>query len=390
MRARWPAIGILLLAGCCYYAPVATVRRGGGIGREPAVRVRLSTGDAVGISSDRGLVLVAGSLRRQVAADQPVDVRPGAGIAVTVAGRAWQVCRDTLVCTTAPEATIRVGSRRYRGSLLVFGSADEGLIVVNLLPIEAYLAGVVPCEIGSIEPGTVEAVKAQAVAARSFTLARREKHRYAGYDLWDSYLRDQEYQGAGQETEIGRQAVAATRGEVLEYRGLIAEALYHANCGGVTSNGFQPFLKSVRDAPGHRSGAKPYCSGFPNFSWRVVVSRDSLESAVARIAKATGGLSIRGFRLDKDRQSGRVKYLHFGTARGEVRVHGSDFRAGLGLRSQNFGMQMHGSSVTIDGRGFGHGAGMCQDGAVGMARSGSRYKQILCHYYSGVRLTRVY
>jgi len=389
MRARWPAVGILLLAGCCYYAPVTTVRRGGG-GREPVVRVRLGTGDTVGMSSDQGLVLVAGALKRQVAAGQPVEVRSGGGIAVTVAGKAWQVCRDTLVCTTAPEATIRVGSRRYRGSLLVFASADEGLIVVNLLPVEAYLSGVVPCEIASTEPGTVEAVKAQAVAARSFTLARMEKHRYAGYDLRDSYLRDQEYQGAGRETDIGCRAVAATRGEVLEYRGLVAEALYHANCGGVTSNGFQPFLKSVRDAPGHRSGAKPYCSGFPDFSWQVVVSRDSLASAVARIAGATGGLSIRGFRLDKDRQSGRVKYLYFATARGEVRVHGSDFRAGLGLRSQNFGMRMHGSSVTIDGRGFGHGAGMCQDGAVGMARSGCGYKQILYHYYSGVRLTRVY
>jgi stage II sporulation protein D len=175
---------------------------------------------------------------------------------------------------------------------------------------------------------------------------------------------------------------------VLTYGGDVCVALYHANCGGVTSNGSEPYLRSVPDTPGKRRNAKAYCSGDPNFRWKLSVGRESLNSVVSRIGCVKA--KVRSARLETDKESGRVKYLHFVTDKGNVRVQGSDFRAGMGLKSQNFTMAIRGSTTVFDGRGWGHGSGLCQDGAIGMAQSGVGYKDILHHYYSGVSLTKKY
>jgi len=231
-------------------------------------------------------------------------------------------------------------------------------------------------------------VKAQAVAARSFTITRFGKRKGLGHDLFDSYARDQEYRGTGSETELGRQAVTATAGEVLTYGGEVCVALYHANCGGVTGNGSEPYLRSVPDTPGHRTNAKAFCSGAANFRWKLSVGKDSLNAAVSRLGRVKA--RVTSVRIETDKTSGRVKYLHFATDKGKVRVQGSDFRAGMGLKSQNFTMTIRGSTVSFDGRGWGHGSGLCQDGAIGMAKSGAGHRNILRHYYSGVSLTKRY
>lgn len=399
--------GMFLLAGCCCYSagsrsslvppgerrghdPTGPDRNPPGNsdrvpipGSCPIVRVRLATGATTTIGSDAGLRLAAGGASTTVRAGQSITVTSNG---IVVDNRVWHDLSDTIEVSSEPEGRVRVHDRAYRGSLLVFRSADADVAVVNVLGLEQYLFGVVPCEIGPINQQTLEAVKAQAVAARSFTLTRIGKRKGLGHDLFDSYARDQEYRGAGRETELGRQAVSATAGLVLMYAGVVAEALYHGNCGGVTSNGSQPYLKSVRDGPGH--GRRAYCSGSPNFTWEVSVSRDSLDAVVSRLAGAAR--IVRSVRLDTDGASGRVKYLHFATGTGNVRVHGMDFRSGMGLKSQNFTMAIRGRTVTISGRGWGHGSGMCQDGAIGMAREGADYRRILSHYYSGVSLKRAY
>jgi len=378
----------LLCASCCYYSPSVSVHAVPGPGREPMVRVRLSAGSPASISSDRGMVLSAGSARQSVAAAAAVQVLFDHGIKAVQGARTVLQTGETLLVTTAADGRLLVGDRSYRGSLLLFKAADGGLAVVNALGLEEYLFGVVPCEIGPINNSTMEAVKAQAVAARSFTLTRLGRRQGLGHDLFDSYMRNQEYEGAGHETELGRQAVMATRGEVMMFRGEVVEALYHANCGGVTNNGSQPYLRSVPDTPGHRRGRKAFCADKPNFTWQVRIGRDSLGAVVSRL----GGrrISVRGIRLEADRLSGRVRYLYVSTDHGEVKLQGEDFRAGLGLKSQNFKLTESGSSVVIDGRGYGHGVGMCQDGAVGMAVAGYRYKDILRQYYSGVSLKKRY
>ncbi len=375
----------LLLAGCCYYTPVrrAVLARETPSGA-PLVRVRLSTGDPVRITSSAGLEVRLGSSSYMLGPNEAAVIRAGF---LGLPGRAEQRLQDTFVCNPSTSGRVRIGDREYRGSALAFIASTGELVVVNVLPLEEYLYGVVPCEISAVDQTIAEAVKAQAVAARSFTLARIARHRYQGHDVWDTYLRDQEYQGAGRETELARQAVLATRGQVLFYHGNVAEALYHANCGGRTSDGFQPFLRGVLDAPG--PGQKAYCADRPGHSWEVKLSRDSLEAAVSRAA-GRSRIRIRSVTSDRDPKSGRVRYLRFATDKGEVKLTGADFRTALGLKSQNIELRLDRAGVTIAGRGHGHGFGLCQDGAVGMARAGASFRQILMHYYAEVELRQLY
>jgi len=331
--------------------------------------------------------MAAGSCRQSVGSKQSIQVRYEAG-QVLATGAASLQTADTLSVAPAADGFIRVGDRSYRGRLLLFRSADGDLAVVNVLGLEEYLLGVVPCEIGPINARTLEAAKAQAVAARSYTVTRLGRRKGLGHALFDSYLRDQEYRGIERETDLSRQAVLATRGEMLEFHGDICEALYHANCGGVTANGSRPYLRSVPDTPGHRRGRKAYCSEKSSFSWQASFKKESLDAVVSRLSGKK--CRARGSRLETDRQSGRVKYVHLATDRGSVRLPGSDFRMAMGLKSTGFTMAIRGASVSFAGRGWGHGSGMCQDGAVAMAEAGASYKGILQHYYSGVTLKRRY
>jgi len=392
MRVLTVAAVVLCLAGCCYYTPRATVRPGPppspGPTGEVLVRVRLAAGSTAFLSSSQGLIVAGGSSRQSVEPNQSIQVSYDAGFVLASGGATSLRTADTLAVAPATDGFVRVGDRSYRGRLLLFRSADGDLAVVNVLGLEEYLFGVVPCEIGPINDRTLEAVKAQSVAARSFTIGRLGRRKGLGHDLYDSYLRDQEYRGIERETELSRKAVLATRGEVLEFQGDVCEALYHGNCGGVTANGSRPYLKSVPDTPGHRRGRKAYCSAKPNFSWQASFGKESLDAVASRLSGKK--CRVRSGRLESDRQSGRVKYLDFATDRGSVRLPGSDFRMAMGLRSTAFTMAIGGRSVSFTGHGWGHGSGMCQDGAVAMAEAGASYREILQQYYSGVDLKQRY
>jgi stage II sporulation protein D len=315
-----------------------------------------------------------------------VQVGLAGGLVVAAGDFAAVRTADTLVAV-AEDGLVRVGDRSYRGHLLLFESRDGNLAVVNVLGLEDYLLGVVPCEIGPITTRTLEAAKAQAVAARSFTLTRLGRRKGLGHDLFDSYLQDQEYRGTEREIELSRQAVQTTRGEVLEYNGEVCEALYHANCGGVTAKGSKPYLKSVPDTPGHVRGRKAYCAGRPNSTWQTNISRDSLEAVASRLSGKK--CRVRGCKVDTD-ESGRAKCIELATDGGSVRVPGSDFRMAMGLKSTAFTVTMRNRYASFTGRGWGHGMGMCQDGAMAMAEAGADYRKILRHYYADVSLEKRY
>lgn len=327
----------------------------------------------------------AGSEERKVEQARVRLEREGGSVRVDIGAETWRRSQDTVFVRGALDRLLAVNTRSYRGVVLAFVSREGELVVVNELSIEEYLSGVVPCEIGPIEARTFEAVKAQAVAARTFALSRLGSRQGLGFQLYDSFRRDQEYRGAGSEVELARRAVEETRGEVLTYKGRVVQALYHANCGGVTANGSQPYLKSVRDTPGHRRRGAAFCSGSRNYSWNTSMPRSEFEQKLARLA-GREKVGLRSLRLEKDRVSGRVSKVHVSTNRGAFVVAGSDFRFGVGLKSTLFELSLRGNRVVVDGRGWGHGSGMCQDGAVGMARKGCDYRQILTHYYSGVAL----
>jgi stage II sporulation protein D len=335
------------------------------------------------------MTVTAGRQRRTVGAGAALGLSRGGGVAVAVGGRAWQRTSDTVRCRSDADAVFPVGNRRYRGSILAFVNPDNELVVVNELGLDSYLQGVVPAEIGPIRRETFAAVKAQAVAARSFTLTRLARRKGLGFQLYDTYKRDQEYKGLGAEVELANEAVRQTRGEVLTWRGETVEALYHANCGGHTGTASKPYLAGVRDTPGHRSG-RPFCAGGKHYSWTVTMSRAEFERKLGALLGAGGSVRLQGVKLDKERGSGRVLHLRLSTSKGGRRVAGSDFRFGIGLKSTLFDLKTSRSKVTITGRGWGHGKGMCQEGAIEMARRGNDYRRILTHYYSSVRISRLY
>ena len=398
MRVLAAAMAILLTVGGCYHAPETIIRPGPlpplsrppapVVTGEPTIRVRLTAGKTAFLSSGKGLTLVAGALRRSVAPNQPIQVRLEANCIVATGDGLPLRTADTLAVTTAEGSFIRVGDRSYRGRMLLYRSTDGDLSVVNVIGLEDYLLGVVPCEIGPINVRTLEAAKAQAVTARSFTLARLGRRKGLGHDVFDSFVRDQEYRGIERETELSRRAVSATRGEVIEVGDEVCEALYHGNCGGTTANGSKPYLKSIPDTPGRRRDRRAYCSGKPNYSWQTSFGRDSLDAVASRLAGK--GCRVRTVSLETDRESGRVKYLHLATDHGSLRITGSDFRAAMGLRSTAFTVSIRGRIVSFTGRGWGHGSGMCQDGAIAMAETGASYREILQQYYSGVSLRKRY
>ncbi|MEO0085816.1 MAG: SpoIID/LytB domain-containing protein [candidate division WOR-3 bacterium] len=390
-RVAVPAAGAALLAISCYYSGARPVRLEEGTGRlGPAVQVRLTAeASRVAVSSASGFKARTGRAWQPVVLPGAVVLVAGRELKVETGGRVRLSTADTIWLEPEGEAGFGLGERKYRGSLKVFLDAQRKLAVVNVLPLEHYLYGVVPCEIGPIRQETFEAAKAQAVAARSFTLTRLNKRQGLGHELFDSYLRDQEYQGTGRETELGRKAVDATRGEVMRYNGEPVEALYHGTCGGVTATGSQPYLRSVRDTPGHARNKPAFCSSSGNFSWQVTLSRDSLERSLGRLAGA-GRLRVSAITLEREQGSDRVRKVRVKTDRGSRFFSGTEFRFGLGLKSHWFDVKLVSRSVTISGHGWGHGAGMCQDGAIEMARRGYSCQQILEHYYSGVKLERLY
>ncbi len=303
---------------------------------------------------------------------------------------------------------VQYNGRRYRGELW-FTATDTGILVVNRLPVEDYLRGVVPGEIGTRQPGDRAAIEAQAIAARSYTYLRVSGPGAVpsprGWDLVAT-VTNQVYGGADVENAVVNQAVDATAGLVLRYGGLLVDAPYSSSCGGrsgVPSDAWQgarnqPYLQPVDDTD-LRTG-RPYCDISPRNRWTVEFDEAQLSDVVRRALVAAGARSpasssVREVEVTARTGSGRVGELTLRTERGDVRIRANDLRAvlrdarGAILSSTYFSVERearthgHFTSVSLRGVGNGHGIGMCQWGAIGRARAGYDARTILAHYYPG-------
>jgi stage II sporulation protein D len=316
--------------------------------------------------------------------------------------------------TQFPEAgaLLRHGTRRYRGALRLVPT-DSGVLAVNLLPLEDYLRGVVPLEIGNRRADERAAVEAQAVAARSFTVtrlvtARAGNGRSPDFDLIAS-VGDQVYGGHDAELPLANVAVDATAGLVLRAGTRVVIAPFHSTCGGETaaaeevwrSDG-EPHLKRVSDRiPG---SDRYYCDIAPRFAWTRVLSGSELDGVVRRYLGTVasvgpnGAGNVRELIVDGRTPSGRVARLVVRAANGSYRVRGNDARSVLRspggelLNSAYFSVTTEPGSggriarVVIRGNGYGHGVGMCQWGAIGRSRAGQDARTILRTYFPGTSL----
>ena len=293
------------------------------------------------------------------------------------------------ITSTAPLRVTPEGgkTRTYRGSLIVTAK-DGRLTLVNALPLEDYLRGVVPAEVPSgFAP---EALRAQAIAARTYALASLGKHQAAGYDLCDA-THCQAYLGVGEEDSRVDAAIRDTVGLIVTYGGEPISAVYHDTCGGCTAGNEEvwpggtplPYLRPVPDT----CGVPALCAASPRARWTRRIPQDQLVSALASVG-VTAPLKLispegceDGTRPDRYRITGE---------RGEWVVPASAMRVllnqGLGpdtLPSADFIALLDGDSVAITGWGSGHGVGLCQWGANALAKSGKTAGEILAHYYTG-------
>ena len=301
--------------------------------------------------------------------------------------------------------------RRYRGAIRVVAN-DTGLVVVNVLPVEDYLRGVVPLEIGGTRGVSDQAaVEAQAIAARSYAWVRLNSvrgsaWRTASYDM-AATVSDQVYGGVDAERENSDRAVRATSGLVIKYGGRIVDAPYSSSCGGASAAPDEvwraapaAYLRRVSDRiPG--SAERYYCDIAPRFAWTRAFTSAELDAAVRTYLRQysdvpSGGAGhVRGLAVEERTPSGRVGRAVFMTERGNFAVRANDIRyvlrqpGGEILNSTYFSVNTETARdgslarVVLTGNGYGHGVGMCQWGAIGRARAGQTARSILAAYYPG-------
>ncbi|HET7459723.1 MAG TPA: SpoIID/LytB domain-containing protein [Longimicrobium sp.] len=386
----------------------------------PAVRVGVVVDAAAGtISSPSGLTVEteSGDNIDELAQGRAVAFsNDGGGIVMTVvdengspAGRSRRGLASPVVVRAADGGVVELRGVPYRGAILVQSAGGRSLTFVNRLDVESYLLGVVPRELGQVDESAYEAIKAQAVAARTYAVRNMGRRTEQGFDVYASTA-DQVYGGVPAERELVSRAVRETAGEVLTYGGRPIDAYYHSTCAGRTAAINEvwnvspvPYLVSVEDVD-PRTG-EAYDRSSSRFTWTERWSHEQLVGVLNRtLADSLRGRRIREIE-DMDvvsrTQSGRVRALRIETDAGTFTVGRDRVRwilvppRGGSLNSSKFDIRLERSGgevvqIVAEGGGWGHGIGMCQVGAMGRARAGQDYRTILGAYYPGTRLERMY
>lgn len=270
-----------------------------------------------------------------------------------------------------------------------------GRAQIVALPLEEYVLASVLSEVTPPRgaPAAERIFEIQAIVARTYAVANRGRHADQGYDVCATthcQVVDLERPRASRWTPVARQAVERTRGRVLYYGGRLASTLYHADCGGVRADaadvwGYQP-------VPYLRGGSDPLPGGLEHSSWRFSADRDTLQAALdATPATAVGG-RLDTVDVQQRDSSGRARLVLLNGARAPL-VRGEDLRAAVAaafgpasLRSSLFDVRREGNRFVFEGRGYGHGVGLCQKGAFARAAAGEPVERILAFYYPGTQL----
>jgi stage II sporulation protein D len=381
-------------------------------GEEPVIRVGVAVGDpAVTIGGGSLLLLsgVDGAGLTPIAEGTSVRLAadPG-GVRLTQGGAG--VASSWLARPADSAGFVRINGRDYRGTVTV-SPGKVGLLVINELPLEEYVAGVVNAEMGQRPASDQAALSAQAVVSRSFAVRAVGRYRLRGYDVLAN-VSDQVYGGVLAESESGWAAVNATRGEVVSIAGQVAEVYFHSTCGGRTAGVDEVFSGS---APLQLTGVvdrapdgTAYCAISPRFRWTEEWTGEQVNRILGTTLPAVAGgaalpAPVTDLQVVMRSPTNRVSELMVVGRGGTTRIQGQQnirqvLRPPDGsplLRSATFSLVVTRSGsrivrVRADGSGAGHGVGMCQWGAVGRARAGASYRDILSAYFPGTEVSRSY
>jgi len=403
--------GVLGVVAC---VSLSAPRGGGGVanvpvvlgtfkgGAEQQVRIALETAAKTGTISGTGSWgLVHGDM------GQRIDARAELPVSFD-APRIGEITTEMGPVIAETDSFLIWNGKKYRGTI-TFTRSDSGFLVVNSLPMDSYLRGVVPLEIGSRTSAEFAAVQAQAVAARTYAYKHLTSSR--AFDMYAT-VQDQVYGGVDAEKPQSDSAIATTADVVVLHNGQPITTPYHSTCGGSTAGVSevwydqpdQPYLRPVSDRiPGTDNF---YCDSSPRFSWTQSYDAAGLRAVVEKYlatyttAPRNGVGKITDIREQGRTPSGRIAALTVQTESGSYTLRGNDIRfvlrdpKGAILNSTYFSFTKETSSgevssLNVNGRGYGHGIGMCQWGAIGRARAGQNYRTILETYYPGTTIGRI-
>jgi stage II sporulation protein D len=311
-------------------------------------------------------------------------------------------------------AGVRWQNKTWRGRLKLFLSPRGKLTLVTRVPLETYMIGVVPYEIGGLADDLLEAGRAQAIAARSYTLFYKGRRASEGFDLYGT-VEDQVYGSIEGERPLATRCVETTRGEIALADERPIRANYSSTCGGISADVWEAwpadpigYLVSHRDA----SGGRDFCERSPHYRWKEEWSATEFLSNLATYGPpegiavpAQGVGDLRDARVARRSRSGRAWRLQVETTTATFEVPAHALRRVLRrggnprqiLRSNLIKIAVkrdprtrQAIAVVVSGAGSGHGVGLCQTGAIGMARSGIAARDIVLHYYPGSSIEKMY
>lgn len=405
-------LALLVLAWSCATVPGLQEETATTYIKVPFVRVLLDESqDGVLLSSESSFAIECLENNRQTVfySSRPVRVENHNG-RLTVYNKNRDVIQAGLdevnIIPRGNNKHLKAGIEAYRGILkaLPYG---RNVRLINIIYMEDYLKGVVPPEIGKRSAEEIEAVKAQAVAARTYAMSHLKQYGDEPYDMKSSII-DQVYGGIVVENKLVNKAIEATSGYVVTYHDEFIEAYYHSTCGGMTDDIAEvwdkkqmPYLKPVSDGDA--------CAWSKYYEWREVFNEEQLRSRIEQYLSSERGREIKITRITDlfttgKTAGGRVQQLTVQTASDVYRFYSDRIRwvikrasnPELILPSSSFDIDIKRDAdgrvtgVTFNGQGYGHGVGMCQCGAIGLARKGWTFEMILKHYYTDTEIKKLY
>jgi len=286
-----------------------------------------------------------------------------------------------------PEAQFTVKEKTYAGNLTIAKRENGHLDLINTTSLERYLIGILGSEMSPSWP--IEALKAQAVAARSYAYASIQSVRkHAPNKLFDlrATVMDQVYNGISQLDARAKKATEATENEVLFSKTSPARTYFHSLCGGRTESADHVW----KNAKATYFTNDNFCRRTPRITWEYNIPKNTFIQNLHR--NGFDFKTLQDISVITHEDSLRVDHLLLSTNNGLIMVKADKLRQIFGytkIRSTWFNIGMGDTEVIIAGRGFGHGVGMCQWGAKGMAEAGYSYKDILKFYYGNAMLKRL-
>jgi len=318
-------------------------------------------------------------------------------VGITVNGKNYT--REKFFLSPADnDVIIKINGKRYRGKIQV-SSSNNSIDLINIVNLEDYIKGVLPKEMPLGKNNeNFEALKALAVCVRTYAI-RKTQDGKVYFDLYDD-TNDQVYGGVDAENPLSDKAAEETENLILKYQGEPALLFYHSTCGGYTessqnvfNNNFVPYLISVKD------GDDPYCNISPRFQWKEVYSKNEIINRLKNYSLLdNANYELGDISINSKFESGRVDEMEIKVVNDEgeqksLFLKGNEIRSILRtsdnkniLWSTMFDLSVKSDSVVLTGKGFGHGVGLCEWGAIALSRKGWNYKDILQHYYPGTNV----